>query len=154
MLDVGANIGQFARYLRSMKFGGRITSFEPLPDAFRELLRTMGGDVNWNGVNSAVGATSGTIQINVSHNSVSSSIRHVEERHLEAHPDSAISRVETVQLVSLNEYLIQNPDSVGPYMLKADTQGFEDAVLDGANLPGWPIPLVVLEMSIEPLYRG
>lgn len=39
-------------------------------------------------------------------------------------------------------------------MLKADTQGFEDAVLDGANLEKNPLSLVVLEMSIEPLYRG
>lgn len=103
VLDVVANTGQFARYLRSIDFTGRITSFEPISETFRLLSENMSGDRLWKGVNATVGASSGKIDINVSHNSVSSSIRQVGQRHVAAHPDSATARVETVRLVSINE---------------------------------------------------
>ena len=37
IIDVGANEGQFAQSMRRLGFTGRISSFEPLNDVFKEL---------------------------------------------------------------------------------------------------------------------
>ena len=39
VLDVGANVGQFARMIRGAGFDGDILSYEPLSDAYRRLTR-------------------------------------------------------------------------------------------------------------------
>ena len=39
ILDIGANIGQYAEYLRQIGFKNDIISFEPLNDAY-EILKT------------------------------------------------------------------------------------------------------------------
>ncbi len=153
-LDIGANTGQFAAYLRGLGYEGRITSFEPLGAPFRVLSENLGKDPGWLGINAAVGAAAGSVKINVSLNSVSSSILPVADRHVSAHPDSAVVRVEEAKVVTVDGFLAEHPEFSGPFLLKADTQGFEDAVLDGAANSFVSIPLVLLEMSVEALYEG
>lgn len=75
VLDVGANTGQFARHAREAGYIGRIISFEPLPDAHAELQRWSESDSLWMvAPRMAIGNHDGEAHINVSRNSVSSSI--------------------------------------------------------------------------------
>src|SRR5205807_1387674 len=72
VLDIGANIGQFAVAMRRAKLGGRIVSVEPLGAAYEQLVRRAAADAGWAVEHAAVSASPGEAMINVSANSVSS----------------------------------------------------------------------------------
>jgi FkbM family methyltransferase len=154
ILDVGANVGQYAAEMRSFGYRGRIISFEPLAQEFQSLLKRTSRDKLWTAINCALGERDDTVQMHVSRNSVSSSILEVLPHSLEAAPMSAHARSETAQmkrLDSLFHELYLNGDRV---LLKLDTQGYDYQVLHGAmrSLPS--ILGVQIEMSMVPLYIG
>lgn len=155
IIDVGANVGQFAQQLRNSGYSGKIVSFEPLSGAYETLLEKSRGDANWViGPRSALGDHNGRIDINVARNTYSSSILPMLELHQRAAPDSGYLAKENVPLETLDRV---TPgflkDSRTPF-LKIDTQGYEWEVLDGARatLPSYKGLLV--ELSLAPLYEG
>jgi FkbM family methyltransferase len=154
VLDVGANVGQFATLLRSGGYLGRIVSFEPLPDAFTTLERRASRDALWEARQVAIGERSGSSTIHVSRNSYSSSLLTMNQTHLAAAPDSTVVEDVDVALETLTALLPAlglNPERT---LLKIDAQGYEGQVLDGAgNLPS-EVAAIQLEMSFVPLYEG
>ncbi len=155
VLDVGANIGQFARHLRQdAGYRRRILSFEPLPEAFRILAANAQRDPAWEAFNYAIGDTNEFLEINISGNSHSSSLREILPAHVNSEPRSGYVGKETVQVRTLDSVFPEMCGTSGSVYLKIDTQGFEDKVLKGAtdSLPF--IGVVQLEMSLVPLYAG
>ena len=73
VLDVGANMGRFGQSLRHKGYTGRIISFEPVKEAFRELENAARGDNLWTTSNLALGSSSAVMAINVSKNTQFSS---------------------------------------------------------------------------------
>lgn len=155
ILDVGANIGQYAAYLRSGGYKGQIVSFEPLSGAYQTLVEVNKKDPLWSlAPQSAIGDYDGDVSINISANSVSSSVLNILEQHVNSEPSSAFITREKVRISKL--------DSIAPpYMrghksifLKIDVQGFESQVLAGAAgiLP--QIAGLQVELSLVPLYEG
>jgi len=102
----------------------------------------------------AIGGSDGKAKINVSANSVSSSILPMLPTHLVAEPKSTYIRTETVELRRLDtvadEYLSED-DHV---FLKSDTQGMEFEVLRGAGRLLDRIAGLQVELSLIPLYEG
>src|SRR5262245_26822768 len=98
VLDVGANTGQFARSLRTDGYAGKIISFEPLSAAFAVLQHKCAQDRDWECHNLAIGDAEGSATINVSANSLSSSLLPVRARTLEIEPRIAYVAQETVVL--------------------------------------------------------
>jgi len=47
VFDIGANIGQYAMNLRKQGYKGKIISFEPLPNAYKKLLKNSRNDSLW-----------------------------------------------------------------------------------------------------------
>ncbi len=155
VLDVGANTGQFAGALRRSGYRGRIVSFEPLPGAYQQLLRGAAKDPHWTvAPRMAIGDFDGEIPINISENSVSSSITDMLETHLEAAPESRYVGRENVPIFRLDtmaQALV--PDSARTF-LKIDTQGYESQVLAGASGLMPSLQGLQLELSLVPLYAG
>jgi FkbM family methyltransferase len=155
VLDVGANIGQYARMLRAIGYRGLIISFEPLSSAHEKLTVEATTDSSWIvAPRAALGSVKGWIQINVSGNSVSSSVLPMKEAHLSAAPESRYIATETVALERLDVLLPAIFAGTGPILLKMDTQGYEEEVLKGAAGVLSKVVAIQMEISLVPLYQG
>ena len=153
VLDVGANVGQFIHSIRAAGYSGRAVSFEPLKEAHRQLELNASTDPDWfAGSRAAVGATAGQATINVSGNSVSSSLLPVEAASTDTLAETAYVASEIVETVRLDDAL--DAAWEGPYAIKIDTQGFELEVLRGAPRVLAQTAVIVVELSLAELYTG
>lgn len=153
ILDIGANIGQYAQAMREQGFQGDIISFEPVSKAFEYLKSQVKKDHKWKIYNMAIGNTDWTVLINVSQNSQSSSILEMLPLHLKVAPDSMFISTENViihKLDTIIDEFYQEGDNV---LLKIDAQWYEKNILDGASCVLEKIKWIKLEMSMVPLYR-
>jgi FkbM family methyltransferase len=153
VLDVGANTGQFVAQLRAAGYSGRVISFEPLSSAHLNLLRCAAKDLNWTVADrTAIGATTGSVDIHIAGNSESSSILDMLSSHSTAEPGSAYVGIEKAPVNRLDDLCSLTPaDRV---LLKIDVQGYEKQVLDGAQCVLGSCRAVISEMSLVPLYDG
>jgi FkbM family methyltransferase len=155
LLDVGANIGQFAKSIREAGFRRRLVSFEPLQDAHAELVAESRNDPEWLVADRlAIGAEEGEVVMNVAGNSFSSSVLDMLPAHENAAPESTRVATERARLAPLDvaarEY-VQGGDSV---FIKIDTQGYEGHVLRGATGILEQTAGLHVELSFVPLYEG
>jgi FkbM family methyltransferase len=155
VLDVGANVGQFARAMRAAGYRERLISFEPLSTAHWQLLRSSKGDPKWEvAPRVAIGDHEGEIELFVAGNSVSSSALAMLQSHVDAAPDSACVSRERVRVSCLDTMAAQYWDPGDVPFLKIDTQGYEDRVLNGATNVLETVRGLQLEASLVPLYDG
>jgi FkbM family methyltransferase len=155
VLDVGANIGQFVDRLRShYSYQGEVVSFEPLKDTFETLSKKAADDLQWTTHNYALGDSPGSEEINISANTQSSSFLEMNKSHLDAAPQSAYQNKQIVQIETLDRIF----DDIGTkgknVFLKADVQGYEMKLLEGAKDSLHKIKAIRLEMSVIPLYQS
>lgn len=155
VLDVGANIGQFASALRNSGYGGAIVSFEPLSAAHQQLTTESASDPRWAvHPRCALGDFDGEVEINIAGNSQSSSILPMMESHRAAAPESEYTGREGTPLYRLDTAATRYLQDAQAPFLKIDTQGFEWQVLDGARDALPRIRGIMVEMSLVPLYDG
>ena len=155
VLDVGANVGQYATMLRERGYGGRIVSFEPLADAHALLLRRAAADPLWQvAPRMAIGDRDGEVELEVSAESDMSSLLPQSALLREISPSSAVlrrERVEVARLDAVAQAYLAPDDRV---FLKIDTQGFEPQVLAGAVSLIPRLCGLQLEMSLVECYEG
>jgi FkbM family methyltransferase len=155
VFDIGANTGQFASELRSVGYKGRIVSFEPLLDAHRMLSESSARDSNWIvHQRGAIGDYDGEIELNISGNSVSSSVLPMMDTHSSAAMGSAYIDTEKVPIARLDSVAPEYLSASSRPFIKIDTQGFEWQVLDGATNILRRAKGVLCELSLLPLYEG
>lgn len=155
IFDIGANEGQFAMELREGGYKGRIVSFEPLTEAFDKLSLLSKRDPDWSvHPRCAVGDHTGEIDINISENSVSSSVLPMLVAHSTAAPQSAYVGRLRVPLITVDSILQDYLSGSRAPLLKIDTQGYEWHVLDGAMASLPKVRGVLMELSLLPLYQG
>jgi FkbM family methyltransferase len=154
VLDVGANVGQYAMHIRSLGYRGRIESFEPLGSASEKLRlkANQHGAGKWKVHNYALGSAPATDTINVSTHSAASSFRKLSA--IEHAIDLTTVGHETVTIVRLDSIYSELCASSDNVCLKIDTQGFEMQVLEGAGTRLSEIKLIQLEASLVPQYMG
>jgi len=154
VLDVGANTGQYAKWLRQSGYTGRICSFEPLKSAFEVLRRNAAADRDWDVFNFALGAQAGTAILNVAGNSYSSSLLGMMPRHAEAAPESGYTGSESVVVQPLDDIFSGLAAGASGIFMKIDAQGYTREILIGARASLHVIRGVQLEMSLTSLYEG
>jgi FkbM family methyltransferase len=154
ILDVGANIGQYALGLRDHGYQGRIISFEPLQKAFAQLQLAAAGDRNWILNNYALGEEASNSVINVAGNSVSSSILNMLPAHVQSAPESQYVTTEEIEIKTVDAVYSTFCGDSNSVMMKIDTQGYEKNVIDGATESMKKIKVIQLEMSMIPLYEN
>ncbi|MEM5775624.1 MAG: FkbM family methyltransferase, partial [Anaerolineaceae bacterium] len=153
ILDVGAFIGTYAFAMKHILPEAQVYSFEPLPASFAALIATMKPFPKWQGFNTAIGDSTGSLAFWENEFSASSSALPMEDLHRQAFPQTKESRQVTVPVTTLDEMAPQLT-LTGPVLLKIDVQGYELAVLRGAKNLLNQIDCVVCEVSYYPLYKG
>ena len=155
VLDVGAYVGTYAKYLRELGFDGRIISFEPLSEVYPKIVEHSKKDINWIvAPRMALGAEDGIKSINIAANYTSSSILEMEDSHLLGSPESIFVGSEMIRVFKLDNVVgnFIKPENV--VFLKLDVQGYELEVLEGAHKTLPFIKGLQIEISIEPLYKN
>ncbi|SDM19821.1 methyltransferase, FkbM family [Methylobacterium phyllostachyos] len=150
-LDVGANSGQTGLRLRQLGYEGKIVSFEPVGDAFRHLKGHSEQDANWQAHNFALGDVRRTSSINVSENSVFTSLLAQTPEAQRYDTAAIVAHKETINIERLDD--IYEPYSDSRVFLKIVTQGYERRVLAGAQRSLQKIVGVELILPLVQIYE-
>lgn len=154
IIDVGANIGQYGTELRNIGYKGQIISFEPTQEAFEKLSKCAKNDPLWKVFHSSLGERDGKTDINISKNSVSSSILDSLPELTESAPEASFLKKEEIDIKKLDSIFDSlNLKNKNIYM-KIDTQGYESQVLEGSKNTLPEIKGVQIEMALIPTYEG
>ena len=153
IFDIGANTGQFSTELRSSGYNEKIISFEPIAEAHKIITEKSKMDKNWliHPV-CAIGENFQNIELNISNNSVSSSILDMSNLHVENAINSKYVRKQNVQMYTLDSILKNYAINDAKYMVKIDTQGYEWNVIEGGIETLKNADLILCEVSLVPLY--
>jgi FkbM family methyltransferase len=154
VLDVGANVGQYAVQLRENGFAGSIVSFEPVSAAFAALEARARGDRQWRTVRLALGDARASAVINVSANLQSSSLLGMLPLHLSNAPESAYQSREEIEVRRLDAVFGDYAQDRSRVFLKIDAQGYERRIIEGAAGCLDRISGIQAEVSLVPMYDG
>lgn len=155
VLDVGANIGQYAQRLRRGGYAGRIVSFEPLTKAFHTLEAAAAGDPGWSlAPRLALGDSDVPVMLHVSAESDMSSVLDFTPEMAQLLDSSAYVGSEVASQARLEAVFDKYVEAGDRVALKIDTQGTEHRVLAGARGVLKRIPVIQTELSIVPVYQG
>jgi FkbM family methyltransferase len=150
VVDVGANVGQFATAIRRAGYRGPIISFEPVPEAVAELQGRSASDPDWTVQRVAVGDRPGALELNVSEATNTSSFLGVKDEYVAGFPPARVRRSEQVSIATIDDLMREAPYE--RIFLKTDTQGYDLKVLVGASQT---IPRTIgiqIELSVVAIY--
>jgi FkbM family methyltransferase len=154
VIDIGANDGGYGANLRSIGYKGNIISFEPTSNAYKKLLLNSEKDKSWFiAPRCAVGNFDGFTDINISLNSVSSSIFKMMQTHKKACPASVYKAKEKCSVIKLDSFRHDWLKSKKNIFLKIDVQGYEHLILQGAKKFLKNTRGIQIELSLVPLYE-
>ena len=156
IIDVGANIGQFAREMRVKFPAAHIISFEPLPEPFAELDAWAGADGNATAVNVGLGESEGVLPfyLHVGH-SASSSLLPTHTEGVALFPQMGRSELTEVPVRRLDDALAALGRPIGAStLLKLDVQGYEERVLRGAKQTLRQVGALIVEVNVGPMFEG
>ena len=162
VLDVGANVGQYAQELRRHGYDGQIVSFEPVPEFVERLRELAAHDDKWTVHQLALGSTDGALPIRVQH-SLSSALTATEYGRkrfasLEKYADDELIDVPLRRLDGiLDEVLAELTDAEAPdrrIFLKMDTQGFDLQAFQGLGERAKEIVALQSEVALLTIYEG
>jgi FkbM family methyltransferase len=153
VIDVGANIGQFAVASSRLFHGAKVYPVEPDPRVAEILRKNVGLTVAANVCVTAIGDSVGIVTFNVNHDPQVSSLLPLGTDRIESFPDSKVIEKISVPITTLDS-LFGGIVLEEPIFLKIDVQGFEDRVITGAAVFLTRVQWVLMEVSFAKLYEG
>jgi FkbM family methyltransferase len=151
ILDVGANVGQFALAAALHFPEAEIYSFEPLPDVFSELQKNTRRKKNIKSFNCALGDYNGEILLHRNqYTRLSSSLEIHKNNDNPRYRDNRTSTID-VDIFRLDEFK-NILDFRPPVLLKLDVQGMELDVLKGSTNILGKIDCILCEAPLVQLY--
>ncbi len=158
VIDVGANTGQYGRFLRRERYRGQIVSFEPVPSCFAALEKAIARDRLWTAHQLALGAANARVPINVSAATEFSSLLDHDLDHLRDFERASreVMKTEHVVMATLDNVFGSCVPSASRqrFCLKLDTQGSDLEVLKGAGDVLQHVSVLQIEVSMIPIYKG
>jgi FkbM family methyltransferase len=153
VIDVGANVGQFAAAAMFHFPEAQIDSFEPLEQC-QDALRSLAADHPQLTVHPvALGGELGRGRLHINSHSHSSSFRELTAAHLAAFPAAQVRGVATCPVTTLDAILADRPMRA-PVLLKLDVQGYELEVVEGGCSVMSRVDFVLCEAPLVELYEG
>jgi FkbM family methyltransferase len=153
IIDVGANIGQFAIASSSIYPQAIIYSFEPNPGCVAKMKRNVSHKKNINIFAMGLGDHDAMFDLHINSHSHSSSFLALSDNHKQVFPDAVEKRRISVNVKTL-DHIFQDIQLTPPILLKLDVQGFEAAVLAGASETLQKVDYILVETSFKELYKG
>lgn len=152
IIDVGANIGQFANASKHFYPDAAIHSFEPVPDCFENLKKNTQSLKGVNLYNVALGSKEGSLRFYQNEHSHASSALPVSNYQKENVPITRNTKEIDVTAAILDTFIFKTllPQ---PVLLKMDVQGFEMEVLIGGKEFLKKVDYVLLETSFTAMYE-
>lgn len=155
VVDVGANIGQYAQRLRAAGWQGQILSIEPIAEVHAILRERAAGDPTWEVTAPlAAGAVTGEIVLEVSAETDMSSTLPQSRLLRDISPSSAVQRRVMVPQRRLDDPELLRGRSWRRMFVKIDVQGAEPGVLAGMAGIWDRVRGLQLELALLPLYEG
>ena len=153
ILDIGANVGQFAIAAAKRFPGAQVFCVEPDPRSVA-ILKSNAKDIDRISVHqTAMSDTCGVANFHVNQDSQVSSLLPLGADRIEAFPGSTVREVIEVGVETLDSLFAHRPLEA-PILLKLDVQGSEDRVLLGGNRLLKSVSWITLEVAFASLYEG
>ncbi|MDD5059018.1 MAG: FkbM family methyltransferase [Sideroxydans sp.] len=153
VIDVGANVGQFAVAASRLFKEAQIYSIEPDPITAELLRKNTSHESNVSISVVALGESIGEAKFYVNRDSQVSSLLPLGEDRISSFPGSVVERELKVPISTLDTlFLVKELEA--PILLKIDVQGFEDRVIRGGEGFLKVVEWVLIEVSFANLYQG
>jgi FkbM family methyltransferase len=157
VIDVGANKGQFARYIAGIFPNANICSFEPLPEAFAELKKwaeSENGRVK--AFNLALGESEGSVDLyrHLDHSPSSSLLRSTAAFEV-LYPIIRRQEAVSVEVATLDRMVAKGSIALRPEIfIKLDVQGYEHQVIRGGIDTFKSAVACLVEVNVDSLYEN
>jgi len=153
VIDVGANVGQFAVASTRLFENAMVIPIEPNPHIVDMLRANLPAAVRKNVLITAVGDKIGTAVFHVNRDPQVSSLLQLGPDRLESFPGATVVEEINVPVTTLDALFADRTLAV-PILLKIDAQGFEDRVITGGAAFLSRVDWVLMEVSFSKLYEG
>lgn len=156
IVDVGANIGQFAREVRKHFPETKMYCFEPVPVALEALAAWAKTQQAVEVIPLALGDEPGQVKMFVhSEHTSSSSLLPTTDQNHSLFPETVRQSEILIAVERLDDWARGKlPPLEADLLLKIDVQGFEVNVLRGGEETLRQVAAVIIEVNIESLYDG
>jgi FkbM family methyltransferase len=155
VLDVGANVGQYAQQLRRGGYNGRVVSFEPVPAVADKLREAALDDPEWRVIECALGDADHEAEINVRPGTMSSLLPSSDfgKNWHDRLKVAEAQKISVRRLDGLFDEAVKGIDDPRVY-LKLDTQGYDMQAFAGAGDRMKEIAGMQSEVACVPIYDG